>query len=203
MKFLTRLAVLFYVAIISLVCGFAILFVMQQFPFEEVTYYLSLAYYDSVIGTSVLTTSGAIMLLSLIFGRIISGGKQEERTIAFDNPSGRVSVSLSAVEDLVRRLMYKVPEVKEVKPSIAASKRGVEIKVRLILKADVNIPETTSRLQDLIKNKIQEILGLDETVLVRIHIIKIISDQSKSKRQKEEEKEEKVEPTVPFQGYRS
>ena len=115
------------------------------------------------------------------------------------------SVSLTAMEDLVRRAISMVPEVKDVRSSITAGKKGLSINSRLVLNADVNIPEMTSRLQDLVKRKIQDTIGIEETVVVRVHIVKI-TPEGKARRHKHKDKEEKEqtsEPTVPFQGYRA
>ena len=204
MSFIANLAVLFYVVIISVLSGIAIFFVTRTIMLQEVTFYLEKVYYDDQMRLIVGLISCGLIFLSLSLARMIFGGRQKEKTIAFDNPSGRVSIALSAVEDLVRRLMYKIPEVKEVKPHIFATKRGLEIEVRLILKADVNIPEMTSQLQDLVKNKILDIIGIEEKVTVRIHIVKIVLENGKTKSKKEiDQKEEKTELTVPFQGYRN
>ena len=201
MRFFSNLALMFYVSIITLFSGFVLLFVSHTVMLQEVNYYLGIAYYDTRIRVIVGGIGFFLIFLSFIFARIISGSKHKEKTIAFDNPIGRVSISLVAVEDSIRRLLYRIPEIKEVRPFIIASKKGIEVEVRLVFKADVNIPEATSRLQEMVKNKIQEILGLEETVIVRLHVVKIISEQPKAKRQKTDE-ETGANPTVPFQGYR-
>ena len=201
MRFLTGIALLFYVLIISIMAGATILFVTHVVLLDDINRYLSVVYDDSHVRMVAGGVSAALMILSFMFARIISGGRQKERTIAFDNPSGRVSVSLSAVEDLIKRLMYKLSEIKEARLHIIATKRGIEADARLTLKADVSIPDITTRLQELIQGKIQEILGIEEPVTVRVHIIKISLEESKSKRDKEEDG--KTEPApVPFQGYR-
>lgn len=202
MKFFKRVAIYFYVLTISLLSGVVVLFVGHAVSFEDVTYYLNIAYTDQDVRLIVGLGAFAFILVSFILERIIEETRQRERTIAFDNPAGRVSISLDAVEDLVRRLMYRVPEVKEIKPGILVTKKGIEIECRVIFKADVNIPDMTSKLQELIKNKIQEILGLEETIVVRMHVVKITSEEGKSRRNKAED-EEKSQPAVPFQGYRS
>ena len=46
MRFLTRLAILFYIAIISILCGVAILFVSNIFSWEDSQYLLYLMYSD-------------------------------------------------------------------------------------------------------------------------------------------------------------
>ena len=201
MRFFRRLAVYFYVLTISLISGIAILFVTRTIPLEDITYYLQIAYTNDDVRLVVGLAASALILISFILERIIADYQQRERTIAFDNPAGRVLISLYAVEDLVRRVLQKIPEIKYVKPNIVATKRGIEVSVRLILKSDVNIPDLTLKLQELIKNKIQEILGVDETMIVRIHVVKIVGEESRPKRK--DDAQEKNEPTpIPFQGYR-
>lgn len=202
MRFFTGVGLLFYVATITIVSGLAILFVTHVFVLPDIDNYLAIAYSDTKIRAITGGVAGFLMFLSFVFARVISGGRQKERTIAFDNEAGRVSVSLGAVEDLVRRLIYKMPEIKEAKSHIVATKRGIEVEVRLILRTDVNIPDMTTKLQELVKNKIQETLGVEELVIVRIHVAKIITDEMKAKKNKGDFEEKKTEPAVPFHGYR-
>ena len=201
MRFIRRLAVYFYVLTISLISGVAILFVTRTIPIEDINYYLQIAYTSDDVRLVIGLAASALILISFILERIIADYQQKERTIAFDNPAGRVLISLYAVEDLVRRVLYKIPEIKDVKPKIVATKRGIEISVRLILKADVNIPDLTLKLQELIKNKIQEILGVDETVIVRIHVVKIVGEETRPKRKEDAQEKTETAP-IPFQGYR-
>ena len=59
----------------------------------------------------------------------------------------------------------------------------------------------TAQLQDLVKRKILDTIGLEEAVIVRIDVVKIVSDDNKP--QRKIEKKDDFEPTVPFQGYRA
>ena len=139
----------------------------------------------------------ATMLIGLAFARIIYGRQEQERIIHFDNPLGRVSISLSALEDLIRRLVVHTPQVKEIRPEIAAGKKGLNIHIRLVLRSDANIPEMTADLQDIIKRKVQDLIGSEEQVHIRVHVIKIVSDGVK-----ERDVDEVVGP-LPFRGYRA
>ncbi len=141
----------------------------------------------------------ALVIISISFAQLILGKIQREKTVAFTNPSGQVTIALSAVEDLIIRLVRPIPEIKEVRPDVVAGKRGIEIDLRLILKSEVNIPDLTIHLQEMVKNKVQEILGIEEQIIVRIHVLKIVSIDEKEKKKKEPEKEE---PSIPFSGYR-
>ncbi len=55
----------------------------------------------------------------------------------------------------------------------------------------------------MIRSKIQDVVGLDGKIDIRIHIIKIISDDLKSKKDKSKTDIDVDTPAVPFRGYRA
>jgi hypothetical protein len=148
----------------------------------------------------VIGLSGALLIIiSFSFAQLILSRFQREKTIAFHSPSGDVTIALSAIEDLVRHFVLIIPEIKELKPDIIANRKGnIIVNLRVVLKSEANIPELTSRLQEITKSKIQEVLGVEEQIVIRIHIAKIISREDKERRRKETEKDES---TLPFGGY--
>ena len=204
MWLLTRLAVFFYLAIILSTGLLCILFFVHLIDHTEVVKLLTKIYQDSQLATILTVVVGFIMLISLFLANLIYARRQKERTIAFDNPAGPVSVSLNAMEDLIRRIVVRVSEIKEIRPSIVATKKGLDVEVRLVLRTDVNIPEMTAKLQELIRGKIQDVIGLDGKINIRIHVIKIIADDLKYKKDKgKAEIDVDPTPTVPFRGYRA
>lgn len=204
MWLLTRVAVFFYLAIILSTGLLCILFFLHQIKLDEVIKILTNIYQDTQLSMILTGAVGFIMLVSLFWANLIYARRKKERTIAFDNPSGPVSVSLSAMEDLVRRIVVRVPEVKEIRPSITAIKKGLDVEIQLILRTDVNIPEMTARLQELIRSKVQDVIGIDGKINIRIHVIKIIVDDQKYKKDKgKSEIDINPTPSVPFHGYRA
>ncbi len=91
-----------------------------------------------------------------------------------------------------------IPEIKEIRPDVIATKKGILTDIRVVLKAEANIPELTSRLQEITRSKIQEVLGIEEQIIIKIHVTKIITPEQRDKRRKDTAKDE--EPTIPF-GY--
>lgn len=117
---------------------------------------------------------GAIFILvGLVMAQINLGRIQTEKTIAFENPEGQVTVSLSAIEDFIKKSVRHLPEVKELRSNVTASKKGINIVCRATIFADSNIPETTERIQSIVKSKVHEMLGVEETINIKIHITKI------------------------------
>lgn len=138
-----------------------------------------------------------IILISISFTQSVIGKMQREKNIAFITPSGEVSIALAALEDLIKRIALQVPEVKSLRPDVVVGKKGFTVNLRLDLRSETSIPDLTERLQELVKNKIREILrGIDEPIVVKIHVAKIVSAEEKKKSDFESK-----EPNIPFYGY--
>ena len=204
MNFLKRIAVLFYVTMVLFLGSFILLFVFNYIDVRGVHHLLAMIYHDETLRIIFAISGGVLLLLNYVFYQAFTVSGQKGGTIAFDNPSGRVNISLMAIEDLIKRVIIQTPEVREVKSKISVSKKGLQIKTTLILRAEGSIPEVTSRVQELIKKKVQEAIGLDEPIDVSIFVGKILTDKGGEKRQPKKEKEPKdPEQNVPFQGYRA
>ena len=198
MRIFTVLGIFFYALVIILAGLTLIIFSFNLLQPQDITNLLTLA--QSSANSRIVTgLSGLLLILiSLSFAQLILGRLQREKTIAFTTASGEVTIALSAVEDLIRRLVGIIPEIKELRPDVIATKKGILVDLRVVLKKEANIPELTSRLQDLTKSKIQEVLGIEEQIAVKIHVAKIAAADERDKKRKEFEKDE---PVVPFSGY--
>jgi uncharacterized alkaline shock family protein YloU len=200
MWFLTRVAIIFYVSIIWSASIAVMMFVGHILDLQSFNHIVDIVYFDSKAGMIVIIVAGVIMFMSFLLARLIYGRRQRERTIAFDNPNGPVTVSLVALEDLVKRLIVQVPEAKEIRPYIIAVKKGLEADIKLILRHETNIPEMTARFQDLVRKKIEDAIGMEGKINIRVHVIKMSLEDIKGKRPTDEFV---PQPQIPFHGYRS
>ena len=200
------LGILFYTAVLVfiglLMIVFSVILSIPGLQSQAIKYINDLLYvipanmnYRIIIGLSGVL----LIIISFSFAQLILARFQREKTIAFHTPSGDVTIALSAIEDLIRHFVLIIPEIKELKPDVIANRKGnIIVNLRVVLKSEANIPELTAHLQEITKAKIQEVLGVEEQIVIRIHIAKIISREEKEKRRKEAEKDE---PTIPFGGY--
>ncbi|OGX44856.1 MAG: hypothetical protein A3G38_02535 [Omnitrophica WOR_2 bacterium RIFCSPLOWO2_12_FULL_51_8] len=200
------LGVMFYASILILI-GLSMIFFgialsfdrLQPQTIEYINNFLAFIQ-DNPSSRVVAILSGMLLILiSFSFAQLILGRFQREKNIAFRTSSGEVTIALSAVEDLIRRITGIMPEIKELRPDVRANKKGViTVDLRVVLKSEANIPELTARLQDITRSKIQEVLGIEEQIIIKIHVTKIISPEEKDKRKRDLEKEEAA---IPFGGY--
>ncbi len=198
MRIFTVLGILFYASVIILIGVAFIVFSLNLLPPQDINDLL--IYIQNSPNSRIISgLSGFLLILiSFSFAQLILGRFQREKTIAFSTSSGEVTIALSAIEDLIRRLAGIIPEIKEIRPDVIATKKGILTDLRVVLKAEANIPELTSRLQEITRSKIQEVLGIEEQIIIKIHVTKIISPEQRDKRRKDTAKDE--EPTIPF-GY--
>lgn len=205
MNFFQRIIVLFYVTLTLFLGGFLLLFATNWIGFKGVMDILYYIYHDENLKIAFTSLSAALIVINFIFYNMFSVNVHRDKIIAFDNPSGRVTVSLFAMEDLVRRMIGQLAEVRDSKVSISASRKGLTVKIRLVLGSDENIPDVTSQLQAQVTKKIQDTIGIDEPIDVSIYVGKIFLEKPKQgpKNKEEAKKDEKTPPNIPFQGYRA
>ncbi len=198
MRIFTVLGILFYASVIILIGVTLIAFSLNLLQPQDINN-LILYTQNSPHSKIIVGLSGLLLILiSFSFAQLILGRFQREKTIAFTTSSGEVTIALSAVEDLIRRLAGIIPEIKELRPDVIATKKGIIVDIRVVLRSEANIPELTARLQEIARSKIQEVLGVEEQIIIKIHVTKIISMEEREKKRKEIEKQE---PTIPFSGY--
>jgi len=198
MRIFTVLGILFYATVLILIGVILIIFSVNLLQPQDINNLLVYIQYNVNSRIIVGLTGLLLIIISFSFAQLILGRFQQQRTIAFTTASGEVTIALSAVEDLIKRLVGVIPEIKELRPDVIATKKGIIVDIRVVLKSEANIPDLTSRLQEITRSKIQEILGLEEQIIIKIHVVKIISLHDTDRKRRELEKEE---PTIPFGGY--
>lgn len=195
-KLFTILGILFYAGVIVIIGMTLIVFSLKLLTPDDISAMLFYTQGSSNSRFAIGLSGLLLVLISFSFAQLILGRFQREKTIAFTTPTGEVTVALTAMEDLIKRLAVIMPEIKELRPDVIASKKGIVVDLRVVLKSEANIPELTSRLQDATRLKIQEILGVEEQIIIKVHVVKIIPGEEKRNKEMETNG-----PNIPFSGY--
>ncbi|RJO64341.1 MAG: alkaline shock response membrane anchor protein AmaP [Candidatus Omnitrophota bacterium] len=198
MRFLTVVGISFYMIVLIFIGLGMIVFSFNVLAPVDIIRLLEITQYNTNYRILLGLSGGLLIIISYSFAQLILGRFQREKTIAFATSTGEVTISLSAVEDLIRQLAFVFPEIKELKPDVIATKKGIIVHMRVVLRTEANLPELTSRLQDVTKTRIQEVLGIEEAIVIKIHIAKIITKEEKDKRRGQIEQQI---PSVPYGGY--
>ncbi|MBI5124578.1 MAG: alkaline shock response membrane anchor protein AmaP, partial [Candidatus Omnitrophica bacterium] len=181
MRFLRGLTLFFYTLVFFIVGGLLIVVAVGILPLNYLIELLNTIYTNTDVRLILGATGGLLIFISIMVVQITVGVMHKDRTIAFENPDGQVTISLTAIEDFIKRAMKQLPEVKESRPSVRASKKGITIVNRVVLISDINIPETTEKIQNIVKMRVQDMLGVDEPVEIQINVVKIAHKEEKAK----------------------
>lgn len=169
-----RFVVSFSMAILVVVGLFLIFLAIGRIPIENIRQIL-ISIQEQIIPTIIvgaLLLGGGGYLFYLLVREIRYG-----LTISFQNPEGEVRVSLAAVEEFLKRLEGGFDEVREMKPELSITKKGLEINARLTLEPNTNIPEATTRIQGTIREYIEGVLGIKNIAAIKVFVTKIAHEE--------------------------
>ena len=175
MKLFTWIILTCYITLF-IVLGIGLLaFSLHWIPVEGTVLWLEMAYAEDRLRLACFLTGAGLILLNLMYAEFALAKFRRQKTIAFENPDGQVTVSLNAIEDFLRRSIQEVPEVKELRSDVVARTGKIIVRARVTLWSDAHIPQVAERVQSVVKAKVQEMLsGIEEPIHVRVHVAKIV-----------------------------
>lgn len=197
MNILNKISMLFFLIIFVAVGAFLVALAFGVIKSEPMLNVLDYVNSSMNLRMSIGLIGALLILISFASYQFTVARIQRQKNIAFNNPDGQVSISLSAIEEFIRRIGSSLPEVKDLKSDCIATKKGIDISTKIVFWSDANIPEATEKIQGLIKTRVQEMLGIDEPIIVKVHVTKIVS-REEAKQLKE--KKEKEDVSLPFRG---
>lgn len=191
MKLISGITRFFYTIILVLLGACLILVALNLIPQEKLLEAINLIYIKPNLRLITGFTGLLLITISLLIIQLAISKLEREKTIAFENPDGQVTVSLTAIEDFMKRMSRRIPEIKDLKPKVIATKKGIIVNAKVTLFSEISIPNISEKIQSIVKNRIQDMLGIEEPIIVRVHINKLAhKDESKKKAKGKQEKEE-------------
>lgn len=176
MAFIRRISGLAYFMVMLVAGAFFIAMSLDLMPCAFLTALAGYVRVDPMIKGYVLLT-GTLILVSGVTVLVRSKRSGEKgKLITFQNPDGEVTVSISAIENYVKRAAKEVPGIEEAEPFVKAVRKGVSIKTLISISAGTNIPEVTENIQFTVRNRVRDMLGVEENVTVKVHVNKILRE---------------------------
>lgn len=96
--------------------------------------------------------------------------RQTGKAVVHDYMLGQVRISILTIENLVKKTVHQIQGVKEVKPRVVQTSRGMALHIRAIVAPDISIPEVSREIQQ----RVQEYLS--QTTGITVNDIKVIVD---------------------------
>ncbi len=134
-----------------------------------------------------------LILICIRYIQTIFRRSRVNRSISFESDDGKVSVTLVAIEDMLKKMLEEKTEVSRIRPKVILRKKCIEVIARGVLTTEVNLVEFTKEIQEQIREKVHTLLGQDKQVQVNLEIRKIALTNK--------ELMEEKEPEVPFRNY--
>lgn len=192
MKFIGGITKLFYTIILVIIGLSLIVVALNLVPKEKMLDAISLAYVTPNLRLIAGFAGLLLISVSLLVIQLTLGKMHREKTIAFDNPDGQVTVALTAIENFMKGLNRQIPQIKELKPNVVAGKKGIVVDVKVSLYSDSNIPNVTETIQSVVKGRVQDMLGIEDPIAVKVHITKILQKEEPKKKKKAEVQKEEM-----------
>jgi uncharacterized alkaline shock family protein YloU len=196
MNFIKKLLLFIYLVI--MVCAGALFIVLSVGMVSTATWTDMIgSITESVWTQATVAVLGLIVALAGIIGYFRGIKKiKTSKLITFHNPDGEVTVSLSAIENYVKRVAKDIPGITDAKSVVSVNKRGINVVSHITIDAGTNIPDATERIQMIVKSKIQDMIGVEEKINIKMHVGQIMKGSLPQQQPAGEEEEETA--NVPF-----
>ena len=119
---------------------------------------------------------------------------RRERAIVSESEYGKVSITLFAIEDMLKNMLETEKGFSHVRPKVCAGKRGVSVIIKGNVRSEVNFLSFTKEVQEKVREKLLNLLGEDKDIKVKIEIKKMIFKGAKKIVEAEE-------PEIPYRYY--
>jgi len=188
------LTVLIYI-ILSLTTGIILIGLsLEMITVDIITAYLTEIPADFPLKLIVILIGSLLILICLRYIQASFQRSRRNKSITFDSNEGKVSITLIAIEDMLKKMLESKTEVSRIKPKVLLKRKGIEVLARGVLTTEVNLVDFTKEIQEQIKEKMNNLLGEDKKVQVNLEIRKIALN-------KKDLMVEDKEPEVPFRNY--
>lgn len=191
MGFLTALMYI----VLSLATGVSLIAIsLELISIDVVSAYLTNILSDGSLKLSLFLVGLLLIFLCLRYLRTIFSSSRKNKSIVFESPEGRVSITLFAIEDMLKKMLEAKTEVSHIQPKVYLRKKFIEVNTRGILTTEVNLVEFTKDIQEKVREKMKTLLGEEREVRVNLEIRKVSLGGKKAL-------SEELEPEIPFRNY--
>ncbi|MGI6129929.1 MAG: alkaline shock response membrane anchor protein AmaP [bacterium] len=120
---------------------------------------------------------GVVIVFALRLIYLSLAGRRQPGVLVARSELGEVSITLPAVENLVKRSVGQVDGVREVRPIVRAQTDGVTVKLKAWVEKDFNVPELAVQIQETLRSHLKEVVGLNATT-INVEVQDIGSEQT-------------------------
>ena len=187
------ISILIYL-LVGLAAGIGLIGMSLEINYLDITGYIStlnaMATNSPFIRTIIFLFGSLIILIFLRFLQKGFTRYRREKTIKTETENGCISVTLTAIEDMIRKSLSDEDIISYIKPRILSTRKEIISYVKPALKEAVNIKDFAENIQIKLKEKLQAILGNEKILKINIEVKKIAFPKKYREENEEEEDEE-------------
>jgi len=171
-KFLKGFFYLFY-SLFFIILGLFILDIYFQYVIQYETLIQKIDYFMGDKFAIFLTGSIFIAIPFVGFVVCLLGGRKESY-LKFKTDEGEISISIYAVEDIVKKTVRTFREVKDAYPTITLKgKEAIEVSMKLKIWSGIqNLPILLEEIQKEIRAHLQNMIGIESIQGINIYLAK-------------------------------
>jgi uncharacterized alkaline shock family protein YloU len=119
---------------------------------------------------------GGLLVVALLFMASEYRTRRRERFLSFDNEGGTVSISTEAMADYITKLSSEFPSVVRMRPIVIPRRGSVDLLVNVKVKAGSQVHEVCELLQQRVRERVVDGLGITEVRRVEVNVRDIVSE---------------------------
>ncbi len=116
----------------------------------------------------------ALLLLLLLYAVTGMWSRRRVRFFSFETEGGMVSISLEAMREFLRRIGDEFAAVRRLQPRLRAHRGAIDIDLDARIRSGVPVPELCRAIQERVRQKMHDNLGLAGVRNVRVNVIEIV-----------------------------
>jgi len=113
------------------------------------------------------------IMVGLTFSKMLMKKGRESEALIFESEIGPIVVSVTAMEDVVRKVLKRFHVVKDWKIKTVLQGRNVKISVRFVLWSGGGLPQLLAEIQEEIRTRVKKLLSPDNAVEVACDVQRI------------------------------
>ncbi len=125
------------------------------------------------ITSAIVIICALYLMFSILFRSTVT------QTRIANNDYGEVSITIPAVEVLVKKAAFQIKGVREVKPLIRCTPEGIAVFIKTGMLPETVIPQSAQDLQTTVKDYLEQTAGL-QVVEIKV-LITHVSQETKSR----------------------
>ncbi|NQU40697.1 MAG: alkaline shock response membrane anchor protein AmaP [Lentisphaerae bacterium] len=123
---------------------------------------------------------GGLLAAAVLFTASELRTRRRERFLSFDNEGGAVSISTQAIADYITKLSTEFPSIVRMLPHVKPTRGGVDLLIDVRVKAGSQVHEVCELLQQRVRERVVDGLGITEVRRVEVNVRDIVSEHRPS-----------------------